>query len=222
MTAGTVAVLARYPVKSLRGECVDRLAVDARGVLDDRRWAVRAANGKFGSGKSTRRFTRLPRLLDMSSRRLTTTHTIIGLPDGRELATVDEGVHEAVSEVIGQPVTVVEEGPISHLDAGPVHVVTTASLRWLDADWARVRPNLVIDVPGTDRPEDGWLGRRLTIGTAELEITAPVVRCAMLDHAQPPLPAADLLRTLTPHDLTFGVYAKVTRPGVITTGDPVG
>ncbi|PPK69150.1 MOSC domain-containing protein [Actinokineospora auranticolor] len=216
-----VGILARYPVKSLRGESVEVLEVDGRGAVDDRRWALRAANGKLGSGKSTNRFTRLPRLLDMWSKRVWGVHTVVGLPDGREYATVDEKVHEAVSEVVGQPVTVVEEGEVPHLDAGPVHLVTTASLRWLGAEWERARPNIVIDVDGEDRVEDEWIGRRLTVGTAELEITRPVIRCVMLDHAQGELPAVDLLRNLAPQDMTFGVYATVRRPGVMGTGDVV-
>ncbi|GLZ39581.1 MOSC domain-containing protein [Actinokineospora sp. NBRC 105648] len=217
----TVHTLARYPVKSLRGEELAVVELDERGVVDDRRWALLAENGKFGSGKSTRRFTRMPRLLEMWAKGIWGVHTVVGLPDGREYATTDDKVHDAVSEVVGQPVTVVEEAEIPHLDAGPLHIVTTASLRWLGAEWQRARPNIVVDVEGADRPEDDWVGRRVSVGTAELEITGQVTRCAMLEQAQGDLPRADLLPALVPYDLAFGVYARVVRPGVIGTGDQV-
>ena len=32
------------------------------------------------------------------------------------------------------------------------------------ADWRRLRPNLVVDVPGIGRVEDEWVGRRLRVG----------------------------------------------------------
>ncbi|WP_203779916.1 MOSC N-terminal beta barrel domain-containing protein, partial [Actinoplanes philippinensis] len=55
----------RYPVKSLLGEVVEVAAVDARGLVGDRLWAIRDADGKFGSGKNTRRFRRMPGLFDL-------------------------------------------------------------------------------------------------------------------------------------------------------------
>ncbi|SDD90454.1 MOSC domain-containing protein [Actinokineospora iranica] len=216
----SVRVLARYPVKSLRGERAEVLELDERGVIGDRRWALRTEDGKLGSGKSTRRFVRLPGLLDMWSKQVWGVRTVVGLPDGREFATTDSKVHDAVSEVVGRPVAVVEERDVPHLDAAPVHLITSASLRWSGAEWPRARPNVVVDVDGADRVEDAWVGRRVRIGTAELEITRLVTRCAMLSQAQNALPARPhLLASLTPYDLTLGAYARVTRPGVIGTGD---
>ena len=55
----TVAALWRYPVKSMLGERCQSLALTARGVEGDRLYAIRDADGKFGSGKSTRRFRRI-------------------------------------------------------------------------------------------------------------------------------------------------------------------
>ena len=55
-TVGTVESIWRYPVKSLGGERLTSVDVEARGLAGDRRWAVRDAEGKVGSGKTTRRF----------------------------------------------------------------------------------------------------------------------------------------------------------------------
>ncbi|MCU5780876.1 putative Fe-S protein [Alcanivorax balearicus MACL04] len=53
---GTVSELWRYPVKSMLGERCEALRMEERGVEGDRLFAVRDTKGKFGSGKSTRRF----------------------------------------------------------------------------------------------------------------------------------------------------------------------
>ena len=68
MTLGEVAALRRYPVKSLRGEELERLEVDGRGPVGDRLWALVDEQGKLASGKPTRRFRKVPGLLEHSSR----------------------------------------------------------------------------------------------------------------------------------------------------------
>src|SRR5919112_1855176 len=62
---GRVTHLHRYPVKSMGGERPVRVAVDRRGVVGDRLWAVYDPDGRFGSGKTTHRFRRMPRLLEL-------------------------------------------------------------------------------------------------------------------------------------------------------------
>jgi uncharacterized protein YcbX len=52
---GTVAQLARYPVKSMAGERLGEATVEHRGLVGDRGWAVYTADGGIGSGKRTRR-----------------------------------------------------------------------------------------------------------------------------------------------------------------------
>src|SRR5437763_17061121 len=56
---GRIAGLWRYPVKSMRGEEMPVLQFDGRGAIADRGFAIRDADGKFGSGKNTRRFRRI-------------------------------------------------------------------------------------------------------------------------------------------------------------------
>ncbi|HEV2887924.1 MAG TPA: MOSC N-terminal beta barrel domain-containing protein [Jatrophihabitans sp.] len=60
---GTVALLARYPVKSMRGEQLASAEVERRGLVGDREWAVYTPDGGIGSGKSSRRFRRVDGLL---------------------------------------------------------------------------------------------------------------------------------------------------------------
>ncbi|MGO1049324.1 MOSC domain-containing protein [Crossiella sp. CA198] len=229
MTLARVVALARYPVKSLRGEQLDRLEFDDRGVTGDRWWAVRTAAGKFGSGKNTRRFTRLPHLLELSARLHGLAEPIVTLPDGAEHKAGDPALDAAVSTLVGEPVTLTPEADIPHLDASAVHLVTTASLRWLaarldrpDLAWTRTRANIVLDTPGDGRPEDDWTGHRLRIGGTTLEVLGGAVRCVMVGQAQGDLPEIPrLLPALAGHDLTFGVYARVVEAGFAAEGDPV-
>jgi uncharacterized protein YcbX len=122
--------------------------------------------------------------------------------------------------------------PGTYFDSFPVHLLTTASLHWVqrlqpgsDADPRRFRPNFVIE---TERDAAGpvereWCGRKLRIGAAELHVEVPTVRCAIPARPQRDLPAdPELLRTIVREmDQDLGVYASVTGPGRITLGDPV-
>lgn len=104
---GSVAQLWRFPVKSMGGGQVDRVRVDRRGVHADRLWAVRDV--ERGVTASARR---VPVLLGCSARYLTAPAddagpgnvpaVVITLPDGRELASDDPAVHQALSELVGR------------------------------------------------------------------------------------------------------------------------
>ncbi len=168
-SVGTVEALWRYPVKSMVGEQLTQAPVDARGILGDRLYAVRDTDGKLGGGRNTRRFRRMDELLDFRAAYLSDLTPVITLPDGRSVRADDEHVHWAIADGIRRPgVTLVKETVISHFDEEPLHLVTTASMRWLatvgpktDIEIRRVRPNMVHARGRADgRPEDTWVGRR--------------------------------------------------------------
>ena len=239
---GRVAHLHRYPVKSLGGERPDQVSVDRRGVVGDRIWAVHDGDGRFGSGKTTRRFRRMPGLLALRA-----TYDgrvpVVAFPDGRSLRGDDPEVHGALSAYVGRSVRLEPEGDVPHVDEGPVHLVTTASLQAasgpaVDAavDARRTRANLVLDTTAvTDELlvagapegevagflEDGWVGRRLRVGTAELALTALMPRCVMLGLAQDGLPddRGVLREVLRRHDGYLGLVAEVLVPGRIAVDD---
>jgi uncharacterized protein YcbX len=96
-TTGRIAAVHRYPVKSLSGEALAEALLDERGLVGDRLWSVRDPDGKFGSGKSNRRFRRMDGLLA-----LTAEHDgdvpVVTFPDGRRLRP-----GTALDEVVLQP-----------------------------------------------------------------------------------------------------------------------
>jgi uncharacterized protein YcbX len=116
------------------------------------------------------------------------------------------------------------------VDVFPLLLLTTASLRAGEAaygagawDVRRFRPNVLIEAEGTDWVEDAWSGKAVRIGDVELQAIAPCSRCTMVTRAQPGLDKdLDVFRTLNrEHGATFGMWATVTTPGTIRTGDPV-
>lgn len=214
--------LHRYPVKSLRGEALDALRIETRGVAGDRLYALRTPEGKFGSGKSTRRFRRMEGLLNLEAAYVGGT-PVITFPDGRTLAADDPDVHDSLSAHVRQPVTLAREAETSHYDDSPLHLITTAGLRTLGlaaADAPRFRPNVIIDVPGYGFVEDSWIGRDLLIGEVRLRITGGAVRCVMIGMAQDDLPEQPRLlrRVADLNETCFGIYATVVTPGDIAVG----
>jgi len=227
---GRVAEVWRYPVKSLVGERLAAAEIDARGVVGDRLWSVRDEDGKFGSGKTTRRFVRMDGLLELSA----SYHAdvpVLTFPDGRRIRADDDRIAAVLSAHVGRPVMLGKETAISHFDEGPIHLLTEASRAEIGrafgakVDPRRLRANVLVDtgvVGGL--PEDRWIGSRLAIGdSVVLSIRAGMTRCVMVDLQQIGLRREDgLLRAISGlNDSRLGVVADVIRGGVVREGDAV-
>ena len=224
-----VVEIRRFPIKSLLGEQLDGVEVEQRGLIGDRLWAVRDVDGKIGSGKNTRRFRRMPGLLNLRGH-FADPVPAVELPDGQTFAADDPAGHAAVSRSIGRNITIEREAEIQHHDEGPVSLITTAALRQLTAvtgepvDPARFRANLLIDLPGTGFADDEWLDHDLHVGpNTILRPHALQARCVMIDMAQGGLPEhGQLLKTVAEHhNMTFGLWATVVRPGRVAVGNTV-
>src|SRR5215472_2235043 len=155
MLVGMVCDLWRYPVKSMRGERGEQLELDRRGVIGDRLYAVRDVAGKFGSGKTTRRFRRIDGLLQFRAV-YDGAVPLLTFPDGTAMRGDDPAIHVALSAQLAMPVTLSREAEISHFDAGPLHLLTTASLRTLGG--AQISPE------HARRDRGWWLPRRHLAG----------------------------------------------------------
>ncbi len=227
---GTVAELWRYPVKSVQGEQLDRVAVDERGVVGDRLWAVVTAAGKLGSGKDTRRFERVDGLFELRARTVGDEVHVRG-PDGSARAGTPEA-DALVTAALGRPTSVRIEAEVPHHDDAALHLLTTSSLAWLaerlgadGVERRRFRPNLLIDT-GHDPHlvEQEWVGTTLTVGDVVVEVTHATERCRMVTLPQPGGVdgAPEVLRTLgRDNDALLGVYARVVRPGRVEVGADV-
>jgi len=129
-------------------------------------------------------------------------------------------------------------------DYAPLHVVTTASLTWLQTLYPggavaiqRFRPNLVV-APAEDAEgfvENDWIGQTLLIGEhVRLRVISPTPRCVVPTLPQPDLPQdVGILRAIVAHNkvpipplggalqASLGVYAAIERAGAIHTGDSI-
>ncbi|MFQ5690949.1 MAG: MOSC domain-containing protein [Gemmatimonadota bacterium] len=129
----------------------------------------------------------------------------------------------------------------SFFDLFPVSVLTTSTLARLSElrpqsrfDERRFRMNVIVDTREPGFPENEWIGHELGIGDAvRLNVALPDPRCVMTTLAQDDLPKdTDILRTLARHNRIqvgdvgrfpcAGVYAMVSAPGTVRTGDRVG
>ncbi|GAA1979636.1 MOSC domain-containing protein [Kitasatospora viridis] len=227
----TVERIWRYPIKSTGGELLDRVAVDGRGLAGDRLHAVRDAAGGIGSGKTTRRFRRMPGLLRLRSR----------YPGG--LVTEPPELLDPAGVPVPDPtaylrgylgrddVELAAEGAVSHFDQLPLSLLTTATLDWVRAavpgvpvDERRFRPNLLIRTPPGTPPfvEDSWIGAAARIGDAvRLTVERSSDRCAMANEAQQDLPHSPrILQVLAhAHDMRLDALATVAHPGTVRVGD---
>ncbi|MEU3190935.1 MOSC N-terminal beta barrel domain-containing protein [Streptomyces sp. NPDC006992] len=228
---GVVERIWRYPIKSTGGERLHRVDVDARGLLGDRLFAVRDAEGKFGSGKNTRRFRRMPGLLQLRSRYVDG----VGRPellDPHGMAVEDPTAY--IRRYLGrEDVEVAPEGAVSHFDQLPVSVLTTATLDWVreavpgvPVDERRFRPNLLVRTPPDTPPfvEDEWFGNTARIGTVTcVEFVRSSRRCVMTNEAQQDLPhSSSVLRAVADaHEARLDALASVAAPGPVQVGDTV-
>ncbi len=81
----------------------------------------------------------------------------------------------------------------------------------------------------TDAPhrEDAWIGRRLALGGAEVEVRSAIPRCHVIDlDPDTGIRRTDALRALADYrrqrnEVVFGVDAVVTKPGRVYVGDAV-
>ena len=212
------------------GEALESLAIDERGAIADRFFALKDSEGRLGSGKTTKRFRRIDGLLDFSAA-IEGSATLVRFPDGRVMRADDPAISRTLSAACGIEVTIESEtqDQAKHRDAAPIHILSEASLAWLRArvpgiaiDARRFRPNIVIATEADGLPEQAWIGREIAIGDALLiKIVRATVRCVMTTLPQAELEAAPaVLRTLTEANAaSLGVYAEVLRPGTVGLGD---
>ncbi|MED3573679.1 MOSC domain-containing protein [Cytobacillus praedii] len=226
---GTIKDIRRFPVKSILGESLSSISIDKRGLFGDRLWAIKDMNGKFGSGKTTRRFQQMDGLFKYKAR-YEGTAPILTMPDGTEYRGDDVAVNETLTMLLGFPVTLTREESISHFDEGPISIITTSSLRILSqelgepVDPRRFRANFLIDTELTGSLEKDWVDRLIKVGpNVILKVVAPLERCVMVNNSQEELNQDNrVLRNLVNnHDASFGVWAKVEVSGKVNDGDKV-
>ena len=125
-----------------------------------------------------------------------------------------------------------ESPPGTYFDAFPVSIMSRQSLESMDQlssecrfDVRRFRPNLLIDIPGSEHPfpEQLWVGATLSIGSVVLKIESTCPRCSMATHGFADLPRdTRVMRTLVGHsEGNLGIYASVHKAGSLSINDAI-
>ncbi len=246
-----VAEIWRYPVKSMLGEKLSEVALDAGGPRGDRCWGVRdEATGKVLTGR------REPQLLLATASLAADGEPDIALPSGLTCHGTGAETDAVLSQWLQRPVTLAgaEGAPPGEaeafvdatddtsdmvswsmpqdrfVDAMPLLLVTTASLRagaslYPEGEWdaRRFRPNLLIEADGDGWLEDSWCGHTLQVGSVQVLPKQGCARCTMVTRPQPDLNRdIDIFKTLARHHgATFGVWAVVESEGTVNVDDEV-
>lgn len=239
----------RYPVKSMGGERLDAARIEPRtGVFGDRAYAL--IDGETGTVASAKHPRKWGALLRYTASLAGGDLCIVG-PDGEVVDDLSAALGRAVTlsstpmtkptyeELQTTGATTIEnlaaaaEG--TFFDYAPIHIVTTASLRRMDSERIRFRPNIVIDTGDeVGFIENAWEGQRVAIGDSlVLDVVFTCPRCVMTTLAQPGVPAdPSVLRTAAELNTrrfapsgkqyaTVGMYATVITGGTIRPGDAV-
>jgi uncharacterized protein len=238
------------PVKGLRLVPAEELEIRASGAVGDRAFVVVDEDDALMETTRTPALVQVAQRWDPATSELTlrfpdgseVTATPVpaepattGLYDGRRVrGRLVSGPHsEALSDHLGRPVRLLalDEDEVG-TDDFPVTLMSTASVAALGEalhggapDPRRFRMTVTIDGAGAWE-EHGWTGRDVAIGDVRVRVADPVPRCVVTtrdpERGRRDVPVLKALAELRgKHNVTFGVWCEVTRPGVVRSGDPV-
>jgi len=121
---GVVKDLFRYPVKSMRGERLSAVDIGAHGVIGDRAYALREANGRIVTAKKWANMLEFSALYDAPPTPGALAPLRITLPDGRTVQAQAPDASAMLSEVLGRPVVLerAQSDQPSHAEIDPATV----------------------------------------------------------------------------------------------------
>jgi len=202
---GHVAVIHRYPVKSLAGEELDSVEIDADGIPGDRASALFVTAGHARAGQTFR--GKEHNLLHLTS-------------DPREAAALAEANSVAVELRHGT----------HYFDAAPISLLFD---RWVDQvsaglgrqlDFRRWRPNLFARAAADFQLSESDLnGALIEAGTALLRVRESNRRCVTTTYdVETGEPDPEVLRYVAQErESVLGVYCDVELAGVVRAGEPL-
>lgn len=225
----------RFPVKSLQGEQLDSVPVNSEGLEGDRSFAL--FDRSTGFGLTARR---VPELLFAAARTRPDGGVEIILPDGT-IGTDDDALSAWLDRPVELRSCVRKQSRRYENPSDPEHeerarwepfegssgafhdsqgaavslASTTTTAQW---PLSRFRTNVILSGSG----EDTYVGKRLAVGDALVDVGMRIERCVMVTRPQPGGVERDLgvLRTIQrERQGCLAVGATVAREGVVSVGD---
>ena len=227
---GKILQLARYPVKSMRGESLPAAELTFHGLPEDRRYAfVQAASRSDFPWLTARELPELlcfkPRVEQQVSGEVAVTVTS---PSGNEWPVRSEELRREIEARSGRDVFLLRQGRGSY-DEAPISLISRQTVAGIAEEsstkedpW-RFRPNLLVDLQkGEAFRELDWVGGVLRIGkAARVAITKADQRCVIITlDPQSGQSSPNILRCVAQgHKGCAGVYGTVITPGEVCVGD---
>lgn len=227
---GVIRMLARYPVKSMRGEACASLPLTLHGFSEDRRFAFVQAESRSSFPWLTAREVPELLLFQTSVEKPGTPGVAVAVttPAGESWPVSSRELREAIEKRFGKPIFLLRDH-CGTFDSANVSLISQQTIQSIAEEsqtepnpW-RFRPNLVVDLDGGRAFDElTWVGRILRLGDkARIAVTEVDQRCAIitLDPATSK-PAPQILKyVVQQHNQRAGVYATVLTPGEVCAGD---
>jgi uncharacterized protein YcbX len=223
----TVRAIARYPVKSMRGETLDAVDLTLMGVPGDREYAFVQARSRspfpWLTGRQLAGLLRYQPVGEGDGRLFVTT------PTGQSLPVDGEALRLELEAASGRSLYLLRDRRGS-FDVAAISLITAATVAAIAAaggvapDFLRFRPNLLVDTAAAEPfAERRWVGHVLRVGAARVAVTEEDERCAMITLDPWTGEAApEVLRVVAQEQGNrAGVYGTVLAAGTLRTGDPL-
>ena len=226
---GKVQKIARYPVKSMRGEELESVLVGLQGLPGDRAYAfVQEGVHTPFPWLTARQYQGLLRYQPIWREADGTPQLQVGYESGPAQAITDDALLQRIQQESGINVRLHSDHRGNH-DVAYVSVITTATINRLceesgvATDHRRFRMNFVIESDLPAFAERQWAGRTLQIGACRLVITEPDQRCVMVtfDPETGEGTPAVLKAVAALNGASAGVYASVALAADVAIGDAV-
>ena len=230
---GVIRMVARYPVKSMRGEAYPVLPLTLQGFEEDRRFAFVQAESRSDFPWLTAR--QMPDLVrwqtSVEKPGTPDVAVMVTTPDGERWPVASTEVRQAIERRFGKPVFLLRNHRGS-FDAANVSVISEQTVERIAEEsqtevnpW-RFRPNLLVNLEGGGAAFDEfkWVGRVLRLGDkARVAVIKVDERCVMI--TLDPVtgePAPQILKCVAQlHNNRAGVYATVISAGEVRVGDGI-
>ena len=229
---GVIRAVARYPVKSMRGEACASLPLTLQGFEEDRRFAFVQAESRSAFPWLTAR--EMPELLrwqtSVEKPGKADVAVTVTTPAGERWPVASNEVQQAIEKRFGKPVFLSRDYRGS-FDVANVSLISEQTVQGIaeesqtEANPWRFRPNLLVNLEfGAAFDELEWVGRVLRIGDkARIAVTEVDQRCVMITlDPTTSEPAPQILKCVVQqHNKCAGVYATVLTSGEVRTGDGI-
>lgn len=226
---GKIQTIARYPVKSMRGEELASTPVGLQGLPGDRMFAFvqEGVHSPFPwlTGREHQGLLRYQPVWDTSGER---PRVFVVTPGGQRLPIESDELRTGLETDSKVPIRL-HTGHRGNHDIAYVSLVFASTIRAMAEaggvapDHRRFRMNFVVENSLPAFSEQELVGKTLAIGDSWLIVTEQDKRCVMItfDPETGNGTPAVLKAAGSLNDARVGVYGSVSRAGTVSVGDPV-